>query len=182
MASNRPVPQHTSGPAGPRGELDGLRSRAAALRQAAALPQPEPQALLEAALVELDGAIAALDEANGDTATGGDGRALSGLHSERRLLHAVFTGTPVPLFVVDHEGTVLRANAAASELLGVGPGYATGKSLGALIEPPVRAALRSQLAAAARTGAATRLRCGCSLTPAWSAASLRSCAGGARGS
>ncbi len=154
------MPQHTSGPAGPRGELDGLRSRAAALRQAAALPQPEPQALLEAALVELDGAIASLDEANGDTATGSDGRALSGLHSERRLLHAVFTWTPAPLFVVDHEGTVLRANAAASELLGVGPGYATGKSLGALIEPAVRAALRSQLAAAARTGAATRLRCG----------------------
>jgi serine phosphatase RsbU (regulator of sigma subunit)/PAS domain-containing protein len=161
MARNRPEPQHASGPAGPRGDLDGLRSRASALRQAAALPQPEPQALLEAALVELDGAIAALDEANGDpTATGGDGRALSGLHSERRLLHAVFTGTPVPLFVVDHEGTVMRANAAACELLGVGPGYATGKSLGALIEPAVRAALRSQLAAAARTGAATRLRCG----------------------
>jgi PAS domain S-box-containing protein len=161
MARNRPEPQHASGLAGPRGDLDGLRSRAAALRQAAGLPQPEPQALLEAALVELDGAIAALDEANGDTAgTGGDGRALSGLHSERRLLHAVFTGTPVPLFVVDHEGTVLRANAAACELLGVGPGYATGKSLGALIEPPVRAALRSQLAAAARTGAPTRLHCG----------------------
>ncbi len=150
-----------SDPARPRGDLEGFRSRAAALRQAAALPQPEPQVLLEAALVELDGAIAALDEADGNTAaTGSDGRALSGLHSERRLLHAVFAGTPVPLFVVDHDGTVLRANAAACELLGVGPGYATGKSLGALIESPVRAALASQLAAAARTGAATRLRCG----------------------
>jgi len=147
--------------AGPLGDLDGLRSRAAALRQAAALPQPEPQTLLDAALVELDGAIAALEGANGiAAATAGDSRALSGLHSDRRLLHAVFTGTPVALFVVDHDGTVLRANATACELLGVGPGYATGKSLAALTEPASRAALRSQLAAAVRTGAITRLRCG----------------------
>jgi PAS domain S-box-containing protein len=138
-----------------------LKSRAAALRQAAELPRAERQVLLEAALAELDGAIAALDEANGNpAAAGGDGRALSGLHSDRRLLHAIFTGTPVPLYVVDHDGTVLRANTAAADLLGVGPGYATGKSLAALAEPPVRAALRSQLAAAARTGTSTRLSCG----------------------
>jgi len=125
------------------------------------LPRAEYQVLLEAALAELDGALAALDDAvGGPTATVGDGRALSGLHSDRRLLHAVFTGTPVPLYVVDHEGTVLRANTAACQLLGVGPGYATGKSLATLIESPVRAALRSQLAAAARTGSTTRLRCG----------------------
>jgi serine phosphatase RsbU (regulator of sigma subunit)/PAS domain-containing protein len=162
MARDRPRQQQAPPDlAGPLRDLDGLRSRAAALRQAAALPQPELQVLLDAALVELDGAIAALEGANGiAAATAGDGRALSGLHSDRRLLHAVFTGTPVPLYVVDHDGTVLRANAAACELLGVGPGYATGKSLAALIEPPVRAALRSQLAAAARTGATTRLRCG----------------------
>ena len=116
--------------------------------------------LLEAALAELDGAIAALNDANGNAEASDDGRALSGLHSDRRLLHAVFTGTPVPLYVVDREGTVLRANAAACELLGVGPGYATGRSLTALVEPPVRAALRSQLAAAARTAGPVRMRCG----------------------
>jgi PAS domain S-box-containing protein len=142
----------------PPGDLGDLKSRAAALRQAAALPQADRQVLLEAALAELDGAIAGLDETAGSPAAkGADGRALSGLHSDRRLLHAIFTGTPVPLFVVDHDGTVLRANAAACELLGVGPGYATGKSLAALAEPSVRAALRSQLAAAGRTGRDTRL-------------------------
>ena len=140
-------------------DLDGLRSRAAALRQAASLPQADSAVLLEAALADLDGAIAALDDVN-SAGPGTDGRALSGLHSDRRLLHAVFTGTPAPLYVVDHDGTVLRANAAACELLGVGPGYATGRSLAALVEPSVRAALRSQLAAAARTAAAARLRCG----------------------
>jgi serine phosphatase RsbU (regulator of sigma subunit)/PAS domain-containing protein len=131
------------------------------LRQAAALPQAEQQVLLEAALAELDGAVAALDEANGTTAApDGDGRALSGLHSDRRLLHAIFTATPAPLYVVGNDGTVLRANLAACDLLGVGPGYATGKSLAALVDPPVRAALQSQLAAAARTGASTMLSCG----------------------
>jgi PAS domain S-box-containing protein len=148
-------------PADEAADLRGLRSRAVALREAAALPRAESRVLLEATLVELDGAIAALSEAMGTTAAaGGDGRALSGLHSDRRLLHAIFSGAPVALYVVDHDGTVLRANAAACQLLGVGPGYATGRSLAALIEPPVRAALRSQLAAAARTAAPTRLRCG----------------------
>jgi serine phosphatase RsbU (regulator of sigma subunit)/PAS domain-containing protein len=154
------VPARDPGSAAP-GELGNLKSRAAALRQAAALPQADQQVLLAAALAELDGAVAALGEAAGyPAATGEDGQAQSGLHSDRRLLHAIFTGTPVPLYVVDHDATVLRANAAACELLGVGPGYATGKSLAALVDPSVRAALRSQLAAAARTGIGTRLGCG----------------------
>jgi len=141
-------------------DLDGLRSRAAALRQAASLPRADHQVLLEAALADLDGAIAALDDPN--STAGGDleGRALRGLHSDRRLLHAVFATAPIPLFVVDLDGTVLRANTAACELLGVGPGYATGRSLAALVDPPVRAALRSHLAAADRTAAASRMRCG----------------------
>jgi serine phosphatase RsbU (regulator of sigma subunit)/PAS domain-containing protein len=143
------------------GELGNLKSRAAALRQAAALPQADQEVLLAAALAELDGAVAALGEAAGNPAAmGEDSQAQSGLHSDRRLLHAIFTGTPVPLYVVDHDATVLRANAAACDLLGVGPGYATGKSLAALVDPSVRAALRSQLAAAARTGMGTRLGCG----------------------
>ncbi|HKD88438.1 MAG TPA: PAS domain-containing protein, partial [Streptosporangiaceae bacterium] len=139
--------------------------RAAALRQAASLPRAEPGTLLDAALAELDGAIAALAEANEATArSGDDGRALSGLHSERRLLHALFTAVPVPLYVVDSEGTVLRANSAACGVLGVGPGYATGKALTTLVEPAARAALRSQLAAVGRTGEPARLTCGMAAT------------------
>jgi serine phosphatase RsbU (regulator of sigma subunit)/PAS domain-containing protein len=143
-------------------DVGNLRERAAALRQAAGLPQAESETLLDAALAELDGAIEALAEANngGPAGSGGEGRALSSLHSERRLLHAVFTAAPLPLFVVDNDGTVLRANSAACEVLGVGPGYATGKSLTALIEPTAKAAVRSQLAAVARTGKPARLTCG----------------------
>jgi serine phosphatase RsbU (regulator of sigma subunit)/PAS domain-containing protein len=141
------------------GEVSGLRERAAALRQAAQLPRAEPGTLLDAALAELDGAVEALS-GGGPAGSGADGRALNGLHSERRLLHAVFTAAPLPLYVVDQDGTVLRANSSACEVLGVGPGYATGKSLTALMEPAARAAARSQLAAVARTGERARLTCG----------------------
>ena len=72
----------------------------------------------------------------------------------------MFTAAPLPLYVVDNDGTVLRANSAAGEVLGVGAGYATGKSLTALIEPAARAPARSQLAAVARTGKPARLACG----------------------
>lgn len=151
-----PGPDRSSG-----ADVDNLRERAAALREASRLPQAEPETILDAALAELDGAIEALAEASGGAAgPGGQGRALSSLHSERRLLHAVFTAAPLPLYVVDNDGTVLRANSAACEVLGVGPGYATGKSLTALIEPAARAAVRSQLAAVARTGKPARLTCG----------------------
>jgi serine phosphatase RsbU (regulator of sigma subunit)/PAS domain-containing protein len=151
-----PVPSESSA----RADAAGLASRAAGLRQAARLPRAQPQLLLDAALAELDAAVAALDRGGGapDAADGGQGSA--GAHTDRRLLHAIFTATPLPLYVVDRDGTVLRANTAASELLGAGPGYATGRSFTALIEPTARAALRSKLAAAVRTGASVRVSCG----------------------
>src|SRR5262245_6636961 len=152
-----PVPDRSASGGG----VAEFRERAAALRQAASLPRADPGTLLDAALAELDGAIATLAEANDATAGSGDGdRALSSLHSERRLLHALFTAVPMPLYVVDNEGTVLRANSAACDVLGVGPGYASGKALTALVEPAARAALRSQLAAVGRTGKPARLTCG----------------------
>ncbi len=144
---------------GPDPRLTPLKSRAAALRQAASLPTADRQTLLEAALAELDGAIEDLDRAGSEAGANGDVRSLRGLQSERRLLQSVFAAAP-PLYVVDQDGTVLRANSAAAELLGVGPGYATGRALSALIEPAARAAMRSQFAAVARTGKLARLTCG----------------------
>ena len=88
----------------------------------------------------------------------GDGPA-AGVHAERRLLHAVFQQVPVPLFLLDSGGTVRRVNEAAGELLGSGPGYATGKLFAAFIDPPSRAAVQTLLAAAARDGAPRQLRC-----------------------
>jgi serine phosphatase RsbU (regulator of sigma subunit)/PAS domain-containing protein len=141
----------------PDADVTDLKARAAALRHAATLPKADRQVILDAALTELDAAVAALDDPAAAAEPGAAGRAP---HSDRRLLHAVFTAAPTPLYVVAQDGTVLRANTAASELLGAGSGYATGKSLAALVEPAARAALRTQLAAAARGGGGRRLTCG----------------------
>jgi serine phosphatase RsbU (regulator of sigma subunit)/PAS domain-containing protein len=79
--------------------------------------------------------------------------------AERALLRAVFQHAPVPLFVLEQDATVRRANARAGDLIGAPPGYATGKSLTAFVDLPFRAAVKSQLAAAARTGTARLIEC-----------------------
>jgi serine phosphatase RsbU (regulator of sigma subunit)/PAS domain-containing protein len=147
-------------------DVAAIRARSAALRQAAGLPRAKAAELLTAALAELDSALVALAaDADGSAgmATAGTGqRSAAAQHaqqSDRRLLQAVFAQAPVPLLVIDQEGTIRRANAAACELLGVGQGYATGKPLTSLIEPTARAAVRSQLASVARTGKSAKLGC-----------------------
>ncbi len=137
----------------------GLKSRSAALRRAAANPRARQAALLDAALTELDGAIDALLAAGNGASAAGHGEQAGGLHSDRRLLQAVFAQAPVPLLVVDGDSTVRRANSAACELLGVGPGYATGKTLTSMIDNAGQAPLRSQLAGVIRTGKAASVSC-----------------------
>ncbi len=141
-------------------EAAGLRERVGALRQAADVPEAEPRQLLDAALAELDAAVAALDRGPGADPhdTSDDGQHPS--HSERKLLHAIFQEVPVALFLLGKDGTVRRANLAAAELIGATPGYATGRPFISLIEPATRAAVRSQLAAAGRTGESHELSCG----------------------
>jgi serine phosphatase RsbU (regulator of sigma subunit)/PAS domain-containing protein len=146
---------------GASSEVAGLKARYGALRQAAALPGADPATLLEAALAELDAAVAALTS-DGDTDEHGDGGQGSSAasHAERRLLHAVFQQAPVPLFLLGSDGMIRRVNAAAGDLLGSGPGYATGKAFTAFIDLPSRAAAATHLAAAARKGETRRFRCG----------------------
>jgi PAS domain S-box-containing protein len=137
--------------------LAALKSRSAALRRAAASPRATPAALLDAALTELDAAIAALTGAGNGAEEEQRADAPAGQYAQRRLLQAAFNQAPVPLFVVDAETTIRRANAAACELLGVGTGYATGKTLVSLIEPADRAPVGSRLAAVLRTGEPVRM-------------------------
>ena len=140
-------------------EVAGLQERYAALRQAASLPAAEPGPLLDAAFAELDAAMAALAGVGGRPA-GPDGTPSSdALAVERRLLRAVFQDAPVPLFLLGLDGTVHRANARASELLGSRPGYSTGKMFTAFVDLPSRAAVHSQLAAVARTGRSRQISC-----------------------
>ena len=143
---------------GPLTEITGLASRSGALRQAATLPGADLGSLLDAALAELDAAVGALKAAGAADSGSGSGAGET-VHAERRLLHTVFQQAPVPLFLLAGDGTVRRVNAAAGELLGSGPGYATGKLFAAFIDPASRAAVQTLLAAAARTGEPRQLRC-----------------------
>ena len=139
----------------PSEALADLSSRRDALRQAAGIPGADPQSLLEAALTELDGAIDALagSPSGGAAADDADTDGLpAAARAERRLLQAAFQQAPVPLFLLEQDGTIRRANNKAAELLGSPPGYATGKALTAFVDMPSRAAVQTQLAAVARTG------------------------------
>jgi serine phosphatase RsbU (regulator of sigma subunit)/PAS domain-containing protein len=135
-----------------------LTRRVEALRQAAGMPEAQPGPLLDAALAELDAAVTELDRVD-SLGRADDGGSAQG-NSDRKLLHAIFQQAPVALFVLGRDGAIRRANSAAAELVGTAQGYATGRSFAALVEPPSRAAVRSQLAAAVRTGEPRVLTCG----------------------
>jgi serine phosphatase RsbU (regulator of sigma subunit)/PAS domain-containing protein len=123
------------------------------------MPGADPRTLLDAAFAELDAAaemLAKLAQTAGEPATAAPADALS---AERSLLRAVFASAPVPMFVLEQDVTVRRANAKAGELIGAPAGYATGKALTAFVDPPSRAAVKSQLAAVTRTGKARQVDC-----------------------
>ncbi|HEY0934140.1 MAG TPA: SpoIIE family protein phosphatase [Trebonia sp.] len=131
-----------------------IASRRDALRQAAGLAGADLRSLVEAALTELD---AALETAGAVPAAPSlaeaPGEALpEAVRAERRLLHAMFQQAPVPLFLLERDGTIRRANNRAAELLGAPSGYATGKTLGVFVDLPFRAAVQTLLAAVIRTG------------------------------
>lgn len=151
---------HSPGRAGLESEISGLTERRGQLRQAASLPGAHLQQVLEAAFAELDGAIDALTSLQAQTAAVSAAGRPAGQQGDRRLLHAVFQEAPVPLFLLDRDGTVRRANRRAGNLLGFSPGYATGKPFTAFVELPARAAVQTQLAAARRTGEGRQIRCG----------------------
>jgi serine phosphatase RsbU (regulator of sigma subunit)/PAS domain-containing protein len=158
------MPQDT-GPSAPYADfadLADLAGRREALRQAAAMPGADPRALLDAAFAELDAAaevMTKLTEAGPGEPDQKIREASPDSSAERGLLRAVFQSAPTPLFVLEPDGTVRRANERAGDLIGASPGYATGRPLTAFIDLPSRAAVQSQLAAVARTGKARRVEC-----------------------
>src|SRR5580698_2943972 len=145
----------------PDGALADLAGRRDALRQAVGLPGADAGSLIDAALTELDGAIDALAVALTAAPVGRSDAAPDGLPgtAERRLLHAAFQRTPAALFLLEQDSTIRRANDRAAALLGFPAGYATGKPLTSFVDLPFRAALQSQLAAVARTGADRKASC-----------------------
>lgn len=144
----------------PEEQLASLAARRDALRQAARVPGADPDALLDAALTELDGAIEALggspDGVVADDAADGVPETI---RAERRLLHAAFQHAPVALFLLERDGTIRRANGGAATLLGVPSGYATGKPMTNFVDLASRAAVQTQLAAVTRTGGTRQSDC-----------------------
>jgi len=72
--------------------------------------------------------------------------------ADQEMQDAVFLEAPVPLFLLERDGTVLRASRRAGHLLGLAPGYATRKAFTALVDLPARLAVRAHLAASRRIG------------------------------
>ncbi len=131
-------------------EIDDLETRIGELRQAVAVPQPDLPATLEAALLELDAALASLRVLGGGQ--GGDDANGPGMEAERRVLRSVFQEAPVPLFLLDSGGDIRRVNRQAAQLLDTSPGYAAGRPFPMFCDLSNRGAMRSQLATVVRTG------------------------------
>ncbi|MBW8485811.1 SpoIIE family protein phosphatase [Actinomadura parmotrematis] len=136
-------------------EISELEGRIGELREAAGMPAADTRATLDAALEELEFALTALRAVgNGQ---GGAGGGAAAAESERRVLRAVFSDAPVPMFVLDRDTSVRRVNKQAAALLGTSSGYVSGKQFTAFCDLPSRAALRSQLASVVRTGKRRRV-------------------------
>ncbi|MEU8797219.1 SpoIIE family protein phosphatase [Spirillospora sp. NPDC048819] len=136
-------------------EISDLEGRIGELRQAAGVPEPDLRATLDAALVELELALTVLRTMGADH-TGEQGGSAAA-ENERRVLRSVFQDAPVPLFLLDRNTSVRRVNRQAAAMLGTSAGYVSGKQFTAFCDMAGRAAVRSQLAAAVRTGARRRV-------------------------
>lgn len=136
-------------------EISDLEGRIGELRQAAGVPEPDLRATLDAALVELELALTVLRTMGGEQSGEPGGSAAA--ENERRVLRTVFQDAPVPLFLLDRTTNVRRVNRQAAMLLGTSAGYVSGKQFTAFCDMATRAAVRSQLAAAIRTGQRRRV-------------------------
>lgn len=150
----------SGGPEPPESELAELAARRDALQQAASLPGAQLRPILEAAFAELDGAIDALATLQAQAAARKAEAPSEQSRAERRMLRAVFAEAPVPLFLLERDGTVRRVNNRASDMIGSRPAYAAGKPFTVFVDLPSRAAIQTYLAAAARTGRARQTECG----------------------
>ncbi len=137
----------SSGPDGLAEELADFRGRVHELQAARTLPPEQRLGALEAALFELRYAA---DELWPRFQALARGAGSGGERREEQLLRALHQRLPLPVAVLDREGTIRRLNQSAAQLLGVGAGYATGRPLAGFVAPGDRAGLRSQLAATAR--------------------------------
>jgi PAS domain-containing protein len=139
-----------------RPDAVALEARAGELRSAALLPDADRGALLDAALADLEQAVTELREAGAERSTA---QARSeAADSERRLLRTVFQDAPVPLFLLERDGTVRRVNRQAGALLGSSAGYLTGKPFPTFCDLATRATVGSHIAGVFHSGRRRRSR------------------------
>ncbi|MDN3356759.1 SpoIIE family protein phosphatase [Actinomadura sp. DC4] len=120
------------------------------------MPGADRGALLEAALADLERAVAVLRATGTDqTSTRARNDAADG---ERRLLRTVFQDAPVPLFLLERDGTVRRVNRQAGALLGSSAGYLTGKPFPMFCDLATRATVGSHVAGVFHSGRRRRSR------------------------
>ena len=143
----------------PEPEFAELAARRDALQQAAGLPGAPLRPLLDAVFAELDGAIDALTVLQAQAAARKADAPSEQTRAERRMLRAVFAEAPLPMFLLERDGTVRRVNNHASDVIGSRPAYASGKAFTVFVDLPFRAAVQTYLAAAVRTGLAQRTEC-----------------------
>jgi PAS domain S-box-containing protein len=134
-------------------EFADFRERVTALRT---VRDSSPD-IVDALLVELELAEEELRVSQEELAQRGNEIAerSEGTDRERVLLRTVFAELPVPVFVLDHGGSVRRANRAAAELLGTSAAYVAGKPFPVFVDLAARAAFRSRLSAVLRAGGTT---------------------------
>jgi PAS domain S-box-containing protein len=143
----------------PESDLAELTARRDALRQAAGLPGADLRPVLEAAFAELDGAIDALTTLRTRSDARKADTALEAGRAERKMLRAVFQEAPVPLFLLERDGTVRRVNRRAADIIGSLPAYAAGRPFTVFVDLPSRAAVQTHLVAATRTGRPRQVEC-----------------------
>jgi PAS domain S-box-containing protein len=143
----------------PEPEFAELAARRDALQQAAGLPGAQLRPLLDAVFAELDGAIDALTTLQAQAAARKADAPSEQTRAERRMLRAVFAEAPLPMFLLERDGTVRRVNNHASDVIGSRPAYASGKAFTVFVDLPFRAAVQTYLAAAVRTGLVQRTEC-----------------------
>ncbi|WP_049571448.1 PAS domain-containing protein [Streptomyces sp. SBT349] len=131
-------------------ELTDFRSRVAELRASRALPGGTRLANLDAALFELQYVSDVLWPRYEQLAAARPLATGPADPREQQLLRAVFQRLPLPVLLLDRDGVVSRLNFAASQLFGLRPGYAAGRSISASFAHEGRAAFRGQVAAVAR--------------------------------
>lgn len=120
------------------------------------LPDADRGPLLDAALADLEQAVTALRVAEAEQSSS---RARSeAADGERRLLRTVFQDAPVPLFLLERDGTVRRVNRQAGALLKSSAGYLTGKPFPTLCDLATRATVGSHIAGVFHSGRRKRSR------------------------